>query len=171
MMNQRGSALNNGQHMIEISFYHLSSSPLDKALAKLLEKVIAAGKRAVVLADTPEKVAALDTALWTYASGSFLPHGTCIDGQAEYQPIYLTTTLENPNGATFLVVVDGMKVHDFMNFERCFDIFNGLNQTSVAEAHERWHTYKNQGHQLTYWFQDQKGVWHKKDEDNENQIR
>src|SRR5690606_35835188 len=86
--------------MTEISFYHLTRQPLNKALPRLLEKVLAAGHRAVVLAGSDERVEDLDAALWTYDPDSFLPHGTRILGHAERQPIYLTTEEENPNDAT-----------------------------------------------------------------------
>lgn len=148
--------------MAEISFYHLSRSPLEKALAKLLEKVIAAQKRAVILADTAERLAVLDTALWTYSPASFLPHGNESDPMAAHQPIYLTTKFENPNSASFLMIVEGDQIEDFNGFERCFDIFNGLEDQSVEDARRRWAHYKVQGHNLTYWFQNENGGWEQK---------
>ncbi len=145
--------------MADISFYHLSSSTLEKALAKLLEKTISVGKKAVVLADTSELLASIDTALWTYSPNSFLPHGTNDTNLAEHQPIYLTTTFENPNSATILMVVEGTQIENFKEFDRCLDIFNGMDPQSVEDARRRWTTYKEQGHNLTYWFQNESGSW------------
>src|SRR5690606_9646272 len=85
--------------MTEISFYHLTRQPLNKALPRLLEKVLAAGHRALVLAGSEERVEDLDAALWTYDPDSFLPHGSRVLGHAARQPIYLTTAEENPNKA------------------------------------------------------------------------
>jgi len=59
----------------EIVFYHLERTPLDKALPQLLEKVVGRGWKAVVETGTPDRLAALDTALWTYADDNFLAHG------------------------------------------------------------------------------------------------
>jgi DNA polymerase-3 subunit chi len=59
--------------MTEIRFYHLTTTTLERALPVLLEKVLARGDRAVVIAGSDERVAALDTALWTYDDRSFLP--------------------------------------------------------------------------------------------------
>jgi len=46
--------------MTEIGFYHLQRSPLERALPKLLEKVLEAGKRAVVVARSDERVEQLN---------------------------------------------------------------------------------------------------------------
>ena len=58
----------------EIGFYHLTCTPLERALPKLLEKVLASGARAVVRAGSDERVEFLNGALWTYQPASFLPH-------------------------------------------------------------------------------------------------
>ena len=148
--------------MAEISFYHLSKSSLERAIAKLLEKILASGKRAVILTDTFEKATLLNSGLWTYSQAAFIPHGTKDDGFAEHQPVYITDTLENPNKADFLLITDGIEISDFLDFERCFDVFNGLDITSVEEARKRWKTYSQSQHQLVYWFQNEEGQWQQK---------
>ncbi|MED5396188.1 MAG: DNA polymerase III subunit chi, partial [Pseudomonadota bacterium] len=42
--------------MTEIAFYHLERSPLERALPKLLEKTLEAGKRALVVVGSVERV-------------------------------------------------------------------------------------------------------------------
>src|SRR5690606_37093273 len=111
---------------MEVSFYHLTRTPLEKTLPKILEKVLASGLRAVVVTDTQERLEALDIMLWTYNPGAFLPHGTHNDGQASYQPIWLTTHFENPNGSQVIVVTDGTEITMPDGFKRCIDLFNGL---------------------------------------------
>lgn len=149
--------------MAEINFYHLSQSSLDKALAKLLEKMIATGKRAVVWTGTSEKAEELNMGLWTYSQSSFLPHGTAEDGFVDQQPIYLTAQQENPNNANFVVTTGDVAIQDFMNFERCFDIFNGQNSISVTAARSRWKDYQQANHQLVYWQQNETGGWQRKE--------
>ena len=96
--------------MTEVWFYHLDRWPLQRALPQLLEKSLGRGWRAVVQAASPERVDALDAALWTYDEASFLPHGTARDGDAELQPVVLTTGTDNPNGALVRFMVDGTEV-------------------------------------------------------------
>jgi DNA polymerase-3 subunit chi len=146
---------------MEVSFYHLTHSPLDKALPRLLEKVVASKLRAVVLTDTHEKMQDIDTLLWTYSQSAFLAHGTCQDPYPEHQPIYVTTSYENPNEAQVLVVTDGFVVQEQGHFNRCLDLFNGLDEEAVSQTRERWKDYKNLGYKVVYWRQDDAGSWKK----------
>lgn len=148
--------------MTEIGFYHLVATPLEKALPKLLEKVLGSGARAVVMAASPERVEALNGLLWTYAPNGFLPHGSAKDGKAERQPIWLTAADENPNGASILVLTDGATAASLPSYARCLDVFDGADETAVADARQRWKTYKDAGHTLTYWQQTESGGWERK---------
>lgn len=144
--------------MTEVRFYHLRTTALERALPQLLEKVLARGDHAVVMASSAERVAALDTALWTYDDRSFLPHGSKRDGFAEEQPIWLTVDPENPNGAKVLVLADGA-VADVGGWPMVLEIFDGNSDDAVAAARERWKAHKAAGHELTYWKQDDQGKW------------
>lgn len=147
----------------EIGFYHLTRTPLERALPLILEKVLASGARAVVRAGSGERVAFLDGALWTYRPDSFLPHGSARDGEAGQQPVWLTTAEENPNGATVLVLTDGTEAGDMDSFERCLDMFDGNDGAAVDAARARWTAYKGAGHALAYWQQNERGGWEKND--------
>jgi len=147
--------------MTDIGFYHLKRSPLERALPRLLEKVLGAGKRAVVMAGSEERVEALNTVLWTYDPGSFLPHGSAADGNAGEQPIWLTARDENPNEAQILVLADGAVSDRVEAFERCLEMFDGNDEAAVAAARERWQAYQAGGHSVTYWQQTERG-WEKK---------
>ena len=57
--------------MTEIGFYHLTGTPLERALPKLLEKTLEAGQRAVVRTGSEERAQALNGALWTYEDRSW----------------------------------------------------------------------------------------------------
>jgi DNA polymerase-3 subunit chi len=148
--------------MTEISLYHLTTAPVEKVLPKLLEKIIASGKRSLVLASTEERVEMLNNALWTYSQGSFLPHGTAKDGFPEHQPIWLSTQTDHLNGATVLILTDGVEASELDKFERCLDIFDGLDEDATALAKKRIQHYNNNEHVVIYWQQDPKGVWEKK---------
>lgn len=148
--------------MSDIGFYHLVRSPLEKALPKLLEKVLESGARAVVMAGSEERVESLAVLLWTYHPNSFLPHGTARDGKPEVQPIWLTERDENPNGATILVLTDGASSEQVERYARCLEVFDGGDAEAVTRARERWRVYKDAGHNLTYWQQTESGGWEKK---------
>lgn len=151
--------------MTEISFYHLQKSYFEEALTVLLEKTLKAGKRALVKVGSSTLAEQISLYLWNYQRGAWLPHGTTKDGQGEHQPIWLTSLDENPNGATFLFLGDGACSSDIGAFERCFEIFDGNDATKLANARERWESYKNAGHSLKYLQQTERGGWVEKARD------
>lgn len=145
-----------------IQFYHLTTTPIERALPKLMEKAIASGMNVVVKADEAQ-VELLDKMLWTYSSPAFLPHGTHKDSQPERQPIYITPRDENPNGAELLVLTQG-ETYSGNGFKRIFDIFDGTDEKLLQQARARWKTYKDAGHDLTYIRQKDDGGWEKQAE-------
>jgi DNA polymerase-3 subunit chi len=147
--------------MTDIGFYHLITSPLERALPRLLEKVLEGRKRAVVLCATQERLDFLNSTLWTLGKGSFIPHGTSQEGFAEDHPIWLTLQDENPNGAQFLIQLEGAESPSLATYERCLDLFDGADELAVKAARTRWKRYKNEGHNITYWMQTASGGWEK----------
>jgi DNA polymerase III subunit chi len=148
----------------DIGFYHLTKSPLERALPQILEKALASGKRTLVRAGSEERVAFLNNALWTYDPASFLPHGTVSEGDPSDHPILLTASDDNTSGAEILVLTDGAEAPDLAAFERCLEMFDGKDQAAVEVARGHWKSYKEQGFPLTYWQQSETGGWEKKTE-------
>jgi len=146
--------------MTEIGFYQLTRTPLARALPQLLGRALAAGARCVVLCPDTERLAALDQALWLSQDPDWLPHGSRAE-DAAYQPIFLATVEENPNGARFLFLVDGAAATDLGAWERVFDLFDGNDERAVAAARERWKAAKEAGHGLAYHQQTERG-WEKR---------
>ena len=146
--------------MAEIGFYHLTRTGLEDALPRLLGRTLEAGERAVILCGSPERMAALDTALWLAPEPEWLPHGTAAMGHPDLQPIWLTTTDEAPNNARFLFLVDGATSEKLDSFTRVFDLFDGNDETAVQSARDRWRIAKAAGHTFTYWQQTPRG-WQK----------
>jgi DNA polymerase III subunit chi len=148
--------------MGEARFYHLQRSTLESALPKLLTKTLERGWRAVVLAGSPERAAALNQHLWTFDPASFLPHGAAEDGFAERQPIWLTCTDENPNGAQVLMLADGMTSDHLASFEVVCDIFDGRDEEATAAARLRWTACKSLNLSRSYWQENERGGWERK---------
>jgi DNA polymerase-3 subunit chi len=146
--------------MAEIGFYHLTKTGVDQALPPLLGRTLAAGKRAVIRC-APDRVEALDTALWLCNEPDWLPHGTAAMGAPELQPIWITPDDAAPNGASFLFLLDGTDTARLDACERVFDLFDGNDEAAVAAARLRWKAAKAAGHSLAYWQQGARG-WEKK---------
>lgn len=147
--------------MSEIGFYQLTTSPLERALPKLLEKILELNKRAVILCGSEERLDFLNSTLWTLGKASFLPHGTEKEGFPDDQPVWLTTKDERPNGASFLIQTDGAESPSLDIYERCLDLFDGNDEEATFMARRRWKVYQDQGHTMTYWTQTPTGTWQK----------
>lgn len=145
----------------EIWFYHLERSTLGQVLPGLLEKTRERGWRALVRASDGRLLDEIDERLWTYREDSFLAHGRASEPNAERQPVLLTESVENPNDAQALFIVDGSELGDTESYDRCFIIFDGRDEAALTGARERWKTLKAAGGNLAYWKQSPEGRWEK----------
>lgn len=147
----------------EVWFYHLERTGLETALADLLEKSLQKGWRALVRSPSKERLAQLDQALWAHRDDAFLAHGRADAGDASLQPVLLTTDTDNLNGADCLVLLDRAAPEGCAGFKRTVLIFDGHDTGAVEAARGAWKALKDQGCDLTYWQQGNRG-WEKKAE-------
>jgi DNA polymerase III subunit chi len=147
----------------EILFYHLQRQPLEKVLPALIEKSLERGWRVVVQASSEERAEALDAHLWTWRDDAFLPHGTWRESDAAEQPILITVSDDNPNGAVVRFLIEGAPVPaDVAAYERIVLLFDGDDPDAVEAARVRWSEAKTMGIAATYWQPDENGRWQRK---------
>lgn len=146
--------------MAEILFYHLQSRSLEQSLPGLLEKTLQRKWRALVRVGSPERLAALDNHLWTYAEESFLPHGP--RGEGADAPILLDLGDDRPTGANVIFCVDGTGLPGSEGWERVVLMFDGNDPDALAGARASWKEVKARGLTATYWQQDDQGRWAQK---------
>lgn len=149
----------------EVSFYHLTTHPLEKVLPKILEKAYDGGLRSLVVADSAERMQALNACLWTYSPGSFLPHGMEGDKATDPldNPIWISLDSVNKNNASVLVLTGGSTADDLSGYVRCIDIFDGNDPASLQAAQSRRAYYQSQNHPVVYWKQSLTGTWEKEE--------
>ena len=151
--------------MTEVLFYHLTQSSFQQALPALLEKCLERQWNVTVQVEDAAQRDALNDHLWTYRDDSFLPHGAeGANGAAETadaQPVWITTTTENPNGSAVRFSIGTSVPAGTENYQRMIYMFDGHDPNAVAAAREHWKIEKKAGHELTYWQQDEDGRWRK----------
>ena len=145
----------------EIWFYHLERQSADEALPLLLEKCLERKWRALVRLDSYEEIERLDALLWVYRPESFMPHGASTAADAARLPVLLTADAENRNSAQVQFVLGGCDVENEEAFERVVVLFNGAAPEELAAARETWKRVKNEGAQVSYWRQNERGQWAK----------
>ena len=146
-------------------FYHLTRSPLEVTLPSLLARSLQAGWRVVVRGVSGARMEWLDEKLWQGPDDGFLPHGLSGGPFDADQPVLLTTSQENPNGAACLMTVDGapVAVEECQAAERICIIFDGNDQTSLDRARAQWQELTKAGVSAQYW-SEEAGRWEKKAE-------
>ncbi|MDP3371371.1 MAG: DNA polymerase III subunit chi [Candidatus Paracaedibacteraceae bacterium] len=152
---------------LTVSFYHLTLTPIEKVVPRLVDKIYASNMRAFIWVKNDETLSTLNTSLWTYSTLAFLPHGCKLDHDdaKDEQPIWLSTTLENVNKSTVCVVTNEKVIPkaDSLKFDRILDIFDATSKTIDAEAvllTERIRFYEKQNATITHWQQTKEG-WQK----------
>jgi len=150
--------------MTRVDFYHLQKAPLEQVLPLLCEKAYNTGKRIKILLSTDERVEFINSLLWTYNEESFLPHGSKKDGFTDEQPIFISTSEENENGAKILILADGAQIDvaKLSDYERVLNIFDGNNETALNEARAYWKEIKSLEGELHYWQQKDNGSFEQK---------
>ncbi|MCA8869020.1 MAG: DNA polymerase III subunit chi [Rhodobacteraceae bacterium] len=148
--------------MTDILFYHLSRSPLERALPELLEKSLERGWRAVVRGNDPARLEWLDRKLWL-GGGSFLPHGLAGGRHDALQPVLLTSETSAANRPDILFVVDDAAVtpDEIPAFQRVCVVFDGNNVASLEHARGQWKSLTEAAFAAKYWSESD-GRWQMK---------
>lgn len=142
---------------MRVDFYHLTATPIERALPRIAERVLADGGRLLLVTADDAQRALLDRALWSYSPESFLPHA-CAGGERDAdQPMLLAATPEPANGARFVALADGAWRDAALAFERAFHFFD---HTNVAAARTAWKALADRdGVDRRYWKQADDGRW------------
>lgn len=140
-------------------FYHLQRTTLERAVGPLLEKCLERDWRVLAVSSDATRRAALDEALWTFDDQSFLPHGQYeAEGLAPAdQPILISTSTENANGAAVALLMDGVDLPIDAPFERCMVMFDDGDGATRQKAREQFKAAKDAGLTARYFQQSGRG--------------
>jgi DNA polymerase-3 subunit chi len=142
---------------MQVDFYHLTVTPLDRALPQIAEKVLGTGGRLLIVAESEGQRAALDKLLWTYSPESFLPHGQSGGEGDALQPVLIASDPEAANDARNVAMVDGVWRDAALGFDRAFHFFD---EERIVEARAAWRGLGDrEGVERRYWKQSETGRW------------
>ena len=142
---------------MQVDFYHLTATPLERALPQIATRVVEGGGRLLIVAGDEARLAALDRLLWTFASESFLPHACAGSGDDARQPVLLAREVEPANGARNVALVDGVWRDEALGFDRAFHFFD---EDRIADARRAWKGLaEREGVERRYWKQNEAGRW------------
>jgi DNA polymerase III subunit chi len=145
--------------MAEVFFYHLGEQPLKQVLPQLIAKGLQRNLKMAVQTPEKEKLSILSEMLWAAEDVAFLPHGLSDDDNAAHQTVVLCASLENPNRATVRFYLEGAVPHSMDGLTRAVIMFDGDDESAVEQARGEWKRLKAEGHEISYWKQDEGGKW------------
>ena len=141
----------------QVDFYHLTATPLDRALPQIAAKVVESGARLLIVSARNEQRADLDRLLWTYRPDSFLPHAQAGAGDDSVQPVLLAPAVTPANDARHVALVDGLWRDEALAFDRAFHFFE---DEHIGAAREAWRALGGRdGVERRYWKQSDTGRW------------
>jgi DNA polymerase-3 subunit chi len=142
---------------VKVDFYHLTVTPLDRALPQIAEKVLSGGGRLLIVSDSETQRGALDRLLWTYTPESFLPHAQAGAGRDADQPVLIADVAAAGNAARNVVLVDGVWRDAALGFDRAFHFFD---DDRIVEARSAWRALGDKADvERRYWKQNDAGRW------------
>ena len=141
---------------MQVDFYHLTS-PLDRVLPRIAERVVATGGRLLIVAEPEAQRTALDRLLWLYAPDSFLPHAQAGAGDDAAQPVLIAAEVSAANAARNVAIVDGQWRDAALDYDRVFHIFD---EDAIRAARLAWKALGDRdGVERRYWKQNDAGRW------------
>ena len=144
---------------MQVDFYHLTATPLDRALPQIAEKVVASGARLLIVSVDEGERTALDRLLWSYAPESFLPHAQAGTGDDAAQPILIAPDATATNAARHIALVDGIWRDEALSFDRAFHFFD---DDAIQPARLAWKGLAGRDDvERNYWKQNDAGRWEK----------
>ena len=142
---------------MQVDFYHLTRSPLDRVLPRIAERIVGDGGRLLVVVRDAAQAAAIDKLLWSYSPDSFLPHAVAGAGEDAAQPVLIATDVAPSNAARHVALVDGTWRDEALGFDRAFHFFD---EGAIKEARAAWKALADrEGVERRYWKQLETGGW------------
>lgn len=139
--------------MTRIDFYLQqapASSSLDILVCRLVDKAFRQGHRTYVLTADAESATRLDTLLWTFSGGSFVPHGLYTgagDSASETPPVMFGHLEPPPTWHDVLVSLGSEVPNCFSRFERVAEVVSAAEADKIR-ARERFRFYRDRGYPL-----------------------
>lgn len=110
--------------MKRLGFYLCGSQPVERVLPLIARAARGRDQKLLVVADDPQMLERLDTALWDEAPEDFLAHGNAGEPHEERQPVLLSRECEASNGAQIVALADGRWREEAGSFERVLLFFD-----------------------------------------------
>lgn len=134
--------------MTQVDFYILQQ-PQQRALftCRLAEKIYRLGSSVYIQTADAEQAQALDELMWTFSSGSFIPHECAASDTPAQSPIVIGFRDDPQMTADVLINTSDELPAAYKNFARVAEVVDGTD-TAKAKGRDRFRLYRERGEQL-----------------------
>ena len=148
--------------MSEVFFYHLTQTPLEVALPKILERALSANWSIEVRANVNTNLEDMSNSIWKGSEESFLPN--CLETHEDVQdyPIVLSNSpLKKLRDCLIVVDQAELQENDVESHKRVCLIFDAKNEVQLSNARKSWKSFSEAGVNTVYWAESN-GKWYRK---------
>ena len=144
---------------MKLDFWQYTHDPLEKVVTLIAKRALGQGERVLVVSADPERRAAISRALWQAGPAeSFLANGEAQGPGADRQPILLADEPLAVNGASHVILADGI-FRECPGFARVFLLFP---PDLAPQARQAWRAQDGrEGVERAYYAQED-GRWERK---------
>lgn len=147
--------------MTKIDFYALSLTAPEIAATKVISKAGDLGKKILARLENAAYAKAFDNYLWTYDPKEFISHGLITNEEKPLEQVLIGEASEMVVGVDYLLLLNNASFEGFEKFERVFWFFNHFDQDIAKKAQDLRDLAKNQGVEVNWWLQNDKGAYTK----------
>lgn len=136
--------------MTRVDFYVTPNQSDEAALqlaCRIVDKAWQQQNRVYIHTATPDDARQLDSMLWVFRDGAFIPHCQDTDQYAEESPIVIGCTTPPSMQPEVLVNLQHEVPGFFSRYERVIEIVAG-SEANRAKARERFKFYRERGYPL-----------------------
>lgn len=148
---------------MEVVFYALYSTVINKALPTLLQKIYDSSLKVHIHCENDAQVQLLDDSIWTFTPLAFLPHASHLTSShfQEENPIWLSTDTHFINDPAVLISTLPVFYENLENIQKII-FFYDLNLDTKSQFETLQKNYIQKKYNITLWVQNTKGGWDKK---------
>ncbi len=133
--------------MPKAQFYHNAHRPLHTA-CELAVSAFGSGRKLVIRAADADSARQIDTLLWTFDAGSFIPHVLADSALAAQTPVLITHAGASNNWPHRDVLINLARDPEPCDGFRMLVEIVGTDPEDVLPARSRWKHYKGLGYEL-----------------------
>ncbi len=152
---------------ISVVGYVFQALPIEKALPKLLEKILDQNHKVILKFETSEELEHFNTCLWTYHPKSFLPHGKDTAENPADHPILLTTSssflISAPNQAIIAISFSLEEILSLASTSSPFEKLIWISSYSFTDKDKSYLEIASKTIPISLYLQKSDSTWLKKD--------